>query len=85
MMDAILKYSMMEAGQRRIDAWLREQGLFQKCRVGVVGIYGDTGDFLIARAKVIVPGVGSFEHEERPYLSFPSDHFKTKVLLATGG
>lgn len=88
-MDAIMKYSMMEAGQRRVDTWLYEVGLYGdqgRVIVGVVAIYDDnTHDGLRARARVIIDGRVAFDHEEAPYLSFPSDHFKTKVLLVTGG
>jgi len=85
-MRMLWQYASMEAGQKRVDAWLQEAGLYDTVNVGVVAIWSDDGEGLVARAKVIVKGCGSsFEHEEYPYLGFPSEHFKAKVLLVTGG
>lgn len=89
MMNAIMKYSMMEAGQQRVDKWLGEMGLYGdegRVLVSVVAIWSDNErDNLVARARVIVDGKVAFDHEEAPYLSFPSDHFKTKIMMVTGG
>jgi len=85
MMNAIWQYSAMDAGQRRTDAWLREQGIEGRVKVGVVAVWDDLyQNTLEAWAKVIIDGKVAFEHRERPYLSFPSDHFKAKVLLIAG-
>ena len=82
---ALWQYASMEAAQKRVDAWLREVGLYDTVNVGVVAIWSDDGQGLIARAKVVTQNHGCFEHEEYPYLGFPSEHFKAKVLLVTGG
>lgn len=75
---------MNDAGNKRIQNWLLEMKLVGKVRVGVIGVMVDDGKQLNACAKVIVPGKVTFMHEEL-YTNFPSDHFKTKVLLVTGG
>lgn len=76
--------SMGEAGSLRVQSWLREANMDHTCRIGVVAVLNTERTRLDAWAKVIVPGGASFEHREL-YITFPSDHFKTKVLLATGG
>lgn len=82
---SLIEFASMEAGQLRADKWLQETGLDAKCRVGVVGIWDNfTDNKLFARARVLVGGKFAFDHEET-YIMFPSDHFKTKVLLVTGG
>ena len=81
--DAMANLSMLEAGTQRAKEWLREAGLVGRAVIGVVGVMNDSNTRLDAWAKVIVPGKGSFEHREL-YITFPSDHFKTKVLLACG-
>lgn len=85
MMEHLIAFSAMEGAQQLVDKWLQETGLYHKVRIGVVAVWDDFLSMqLNAWAKVIVVSSGSFEHEE-PYVDFPSDHFKTKVLLATGG
>lgn len=85
---SLIEFSAMEGGQQTIDKWLRETGLHRKVRVGVVTIVEDfSRNELTAWAKVVQDehsGGGSFEHTE-PFAGFPSDHFKTKILLVTGG
>lgn len=81
--DAILRMVYDTTILRRAQQWLTEQKLAAKVRVGVVAFReNDTGK-IIARAKVLVSG-GHFYHDE-PYDDFPSDHFKTKIILVTGG
>lgn len=81
--DAILRMVYGDAVSTRMYDWLSEQKLTGKVRVGVVAFReNDTGK-IIARAKVLVSG-GHFYHDE-PYDDFPSDHFKTKIVLVTGG
>lgn len=85
-MDALYRYAKMGAGQLRADDWLRASGLVYKgVRIGVIAMWEDDNTSkLLAHAKVIVHGKGEFEHKEL-YINFPSDHFKAKVLLVTGG
>lgn len=83
--DAMVRMCVMDAGAKRAEAWLRESGLYNKCRIGVVGMFNDDHMRLDAVAKVVLVGTGqSFMHREL-YIQFPSDHFKAKVLLVTGG
>jgi hypothetical protein len=86
LMDSLITFASMENGQKKVDAWLREENLYNKVRIGVVTIWDDfLSTQLNAWAKVIVRASdGFFEHEE-PYEIFPSEHFKAKVLLVTGG
>jgi hypothetical protein len=79
----LFQMSLNDAGKRRVDEWLKEAGLINRCLVGVVAVRDYDEKRTSAYVKVIVHGSGSFVHEE-PYYSFPSDHFKTKVLLITG-
>lgn len=82
--DQVLNMVFNDEGSRRVQLWLREQNLHPKVRVGVVAYRTMIGNHVMARAKVIVPGNGGFYHEEL-FCDFPSDHFKTKILLVTGG
>jgi hypothetical protein len=82
--DAVINMVYNDEASKRVQRWLRDQNLHDKVRVGVVAYRKMIGNHVIARAKVIVPGNGGFYHEE-PYDEFPSDHFKTKILLVTGG
>jgi hypothetical protein len=82
--DAIFSMVYYTAVSRRAQEWLSEQKLTGKVRVGVVAFReNDTGK-IIARAKVLPYQGGHFYHDE-PYDDFPSDHFKTKIILVTGG
>ncbi len=72
-----------DAGNRRLMSLMGEMKLHGRVRVGVIGALNMAGTELTARCKVVVPGKGSFIHEEL-YVEFPSDHFKTKLLLACG-
>lgn len=82
--DAIMQMVFDDTFSRRIQIWLLEQRLDTKVRVGVVAFReNDTGK-IIARAKVLPMQGGHFYHDE-PYDDFPSDHFKTKIVLVTGG
>lgn len=82
--DALVSLAMNDAGQKRVENWLLETRLTGKVRVGVLAVVTDCGTKLMAYAKVVVPGKAVFIHEEL-YIQFPSDHFKTKILLVTGG
>lgn len=82
--DAILRMVYGDAVSTRMYDWLSDQKLTGKVRVGVVAFRKmDTGE-IIARAKVLPYQGGYFYHDE-PYDDFPSDHFKTKIILVTGG
>jgi len=61
---------------------LNEMGVANKVRCGcIVRLEHDAKSYTVV-AKVIANG-SHFIHEE-PWSEFPSDHFKTKVLLITG-
>lgn len=81
--DRLFELAIHDDGTRRAERWLAENGLAGKVRIGVVGVR-DADEGVNAFAKVVVPGAGSFTHQE-PYNQFPSDHFKTKVMMVTGG
>jgi len=81
--DAFVKLAAMDAGQLRVDNWLREQKLTGRCRVGVIGVLSADHQSLMARARCILQSGGEFFHEE-PYITFPSDHFKAKIMLVCG-
>lgn len=81
--DAILRMVHDTTVSQRARDWLSEQKLAAKVRVGVVAFRENATGKIIARAKVLVSG-GHFYHDE-PYDDFPSDHFKTKIILVTGG
>lgn len=80
--DDFVRLCMSDAAQMRVQQWLLASKI-HNCRIGVIGVVDYTNQ-LLARAKVMVPSRGFFMHEE-PYAEFPSSHFKTKVILATGG
>lgn len=85
----LLNMTYNDDAPSRMKTWLLNERLSEKIRVGVV-VYRNIAGELIARSKavVITDGgnciTGYFYHEE-PYGEFPSDHFKTKILLVTGG
>ena len=81
--DKLVELATSDAGQNRVNQWLTAQRLHGSCRIGVIGVLDDKNSRLMAMAKVILPGKGNFIHEE-PYIEFPSEHFKTKVILAAG-
>jgi hypothetical protein len=86
--EAMFKLAAGDAGQQRIDSWLQDMRLTGEVRVGVVGFMNMDEHKLTACAKVMVLSTErkqyvAFVHEE-PYLSFPSDEFKTKILLVAG-
>jgi hypothetical protein len=85
--DALLSMVFNENASHVIQKWITVQKLNDKppgVRVGAVVYKADCGGSLTVRAKAIVPGKGAFYHEE-PLAGWPSDHFKTKLLLVTGG
>lgn len=82
--DAILRMVYGDAVSTRMYDWLSEQKLTDKVRVGVVAFRENATGKIIARAKVLPYQGGYFYHDE-PYDDFPSDHFKTKIILVTGG
>lgn len=61
---------------------LREMKVLGKVRCGSIVHLTDEGTYIV-KTKVIVRGE-HFYHEE-PWGDFPSDHFKTRILLVTGG
>ncbi len=83
--DVMANLAITDAGSKRVEQWLRESGLYNKCRVGVIGVIDNSRTRLLAHCKVIVLGTQQHFFHEETYSQFPSDHFKTKVLLATGG
>lgn len=82
--DAILQMVFNDIGSARVQKWLTEQSLCHKVRVAVVAFRKLATGETIARAKVLPAQGGHFYHDE-PYHEFPSDHFKTKIILVTGG
>lgn len=80
----LVRMSTGDAAQVRAEAFIRHAELLGKCFVGAVTVRDPVTGAIDVHAKVVLPGKGFFMHEE-PYNNFPSDHFKTKVLLATGG
>ena len=82
--DAILRMVYDTTVSQRARDWLSEQKLTDKVRVGVVAFRENATGKIIARAKVLPYQGGHFYHDE-PYDDFPSDHFKTKIILVTGG
>ena len=82
--DAILRMVYGDAVSTRMYDWLSDQKLTGKVRVGVVAFRENATGKIIARAKVLPYQGGYFYHDE-PYDDFPSDHFKTKIILVTGG
>lgn len=57
-------------------------GVSMKLRCGSVVHLQDDGVYYV-KTKVIISGEAHFYHEEL-WSEFPSDHFKTKLLLAAG-
>lgn len=62
---------------------ISDMGLSGKVKCGCIVHLTARGGYMV-KTKVIVPRNDFFFHEE-PWSEFPSDHFKTKLLLVTGG
>jgi len=82
--DAVINMVFNDEGSKRVQRWLTEQSLHFKVRIGVIAYRTMIGNRVMARAKVLPAQGGSFYHEEL-FSEFPSDHFKAKILLVTGG
>jgi hypothetical protein len=82
--DALFNMTFSEHASHVIQKWLVAEQLHNKIRVGAVVFRPNDCGKLTVHAKAIVPGKGAFYHEEL-LSGWPSDHFKTKLLLVTGG
>lgn len=83
-MAIMLEHAAGDAGNLRLQNLLKELNIGPELIVaGVIGVMDHTGKKLTAMCKVVVKGKGGFIHEE-PYIFFPSDEFKTKLLLVAG-
>jgi hypothetical protein len=65
-----------------LDGVLRDMGIRNKVRCGAIVRLGHDARTYIVITKVIAGG--SFFMHQEPWSEFPSDHFKTKLLLVAG-
>jgi len=72
-----------------LDSWITDMRLNYRVKCAAIAFSSHEGGFFVRTKVMLRPTVRdgdgtSFMHEE-PWSEFPSDHFKTKILLATGG
>lgn len=80
--DAFEEHQSFMRLNEHIAVLLRDMGVSKKVRCGaIVRLERDAKSYTVV-AKVIANG-SHFMHEE-PWSEFPSDHFKTKLLLIAG-
>ena len=80
--DALVEHSAFLHINEVARNLFRDMGVHNKARCGcVVRLDHDAKNYVVV-TKVIAGG--SFFMHEEPWREFPSDHFKTKVLLLAG-